>query len=97
MAATGKYKVKQAVDLLSTHLAEPDEETENRELVFRVCSKTKVADFQATSVEQKEKWVTTLTEAIKQAVERNSTFGRQVRTGNMHKAFGSFRLIDKNL
>lgn len=84
VAATGKYKVKQTVDLLSTYLAEPDEETENRELVFRVCSKSKVADFQATSVEQKEKWVSTLTEAIKQAVDRNSTFGREVRAGNMH-------------
>ena len=79
VAATGKYKVKQTVELLSTHLEEPDEETENRELVFRVCSKSKVTDFQATSVEQKEKWVSTLTEAIKKAVEKNSTFGREVR------------------
>ena len=67
------------MDLLSTHLEDPDDEIENRDLAFRIFSKSKVADFQATSVEQKEKWVSTLTEAIKNAIERNSTFGREVR------------------
>ena len=76
---TGKYKVKQAVELLWTHLEDPEDDIDNRDLVFRVCSKSKVTDFQATSVEQKDKWVSTLTEAIKNAVERNSTFGREVR------------------
>ncbi|XP_028407888.1 FYVE, RhoGEF and PH domain-containing protein 4-like isoform X2 [Dendronephthya gigantea] len=75
---TGKYKAKQTLELLSTYLGDVDEETENRELVFRVCSKSKVVEFKATSVEQKEKWVSTLTAAIKNAVDRNSTFGREV-------------------
>jgi aminopeptidase N len=83
VAATGKYKVKQIVELLSTTIESPDDDIDNRDLVFRVRSRNKVADFQATSVEQKEKWVSTLTEAIDSAVKRNSTFGREVRGRNL--------------
>lgn len=70
--------MKQTVDLLSTHLEDADEETENRELVFRVCSRSKVVEFKATSVEQKEKWVSTIEAAIQNAVDKNSSFGREV-------------------
>ena len=76
VAATGKYKVKQTVDLLSAHLEDP--EIENRDLVFRVCSKSHVADFQASTVEQKDEWVSIINEAIKKVVDKNSTFGREV-------------------
>lgn len=66
------------MDLVSTILAEPDEEFENRDRVFRVCSRKKVADFQAISVEQKDNWVASISKAIKNAVDRNNTFGREV-------------------
>lgn len=61
-----------------TYIDEPDEDIENRDLVFRVRSKNKIIDFQATSVEQKEKWIMAIKEAIEQAIARNSTFGRKV-------------------
>ncbi|XP_046840202.1 FYVE, RhoGEF and PH domain-containing protein 4-like isoform X2 [Xenia sp. Carnegie-2017] len=76
--ATGKYKLRTCIELIVTYIDEPDEDIENRDLVFRVRSKNKIIDFQATSVEQKEKWIMAIKESIEQAIARNSTFGRKI-------------------
>lgn len=74
VAATGKYKVRQEAELKNSQVEETEEEIANRELVFRVLSNRKVIDFQASSVEEKEKWFEALSTAIKNAKEKKETF-----------------------
>ena len=78
MAATGKYKVRQEAELKDSQVEETEEEIANRELVFRVLGNRKVIDFQASSVEEKEKWVEALSTAMKNAKDKKDTFGATV-------------------
>lgn len=74
VAATGKYRVKATAELKNSQVVETDEEIANRELVFRVRSYRKVTDYQASSVEEKEKWVEMLNTAIDRAKEKTDSF-----------------------